>query len=58
MSPAAHTSGSSNANATNKDAAAALFLSTKTVEFHLSNAYRKLNLRSRAELVRKVAGLS
>ena len=46
------------AGATNKEAAAALFLSTKTVEFHLSNAYRKLNLRSRAELVRKVAGLS
>ena len=42
----------------NKEAAAALFLSTKTVEFHLSNAYRKLNLRSPAELVRKVAGLS
>lgn len=46
------------AGATNKEAAAALFLSTKTVEFHLSNAYRKLNLRSRAELVRRVAGLS
>jgi DNA-binding CsgD family transcriptional regulator len=46
------------AGATNKEAAAALFLSTKTVEFHLGNAYRKLNLRSRAELVRKVAGLS
>ena len=46
------------AGATNKEAAAALFLSTKTVEFHLSNAYRKLNLRSRAELVGKVAGLS
>lgn len=46
------------AGATNKEAAAALFLSTKTVEFHLSNAYRKLNLRSRAQLVRKVAGLS
>ncbi len=44
--------------ATNKEAAAALFLSTKTVEFHLSNAYRKLGLRSRAELVRAVAGLS
>ena len=46
------------AGATNKEAAAALFLSTKTVEFHLSNAYRKLNLRSRAQLIRKVAGLS
>ena len=46
------------AGATNKEAAAALFLSTKTVEFHLSNAYRKLSLRSPAELVSKVAGLS
>ena len=46
------------AGATNKEAAASLFLSTKTVEFHLSNAYRKLGVRSRAELVRKVEGLS
>jgi DNA-binding NarL/FixJ family response regulator len=46
------------AGATNKEAAAALFLSTKTVEFHLSNVYRKLSLTSRAQLVRKVAGLS
>jgi len=44
--------------ATNKEVAAALFLSTKTVEFHLSNAYRKLGVRSRAQLVRRVAGLS
>jgi len=43
--------------ATNKEAAAALFLSQKTVEFHLRNAYRKLNVRSRAELVRRVEGL-
>ena len=44
--------------ATNKEAAASLFLSTKTVEFHLTNAYRKLGVRSRAELVRRVEGLS
>jgi DNA-binding CsgD family transcriptional regulator len=44
--------------ATNKEAAASLFLSPKTVEFHLGNAYRKLGLRSRAELVRRVEGLS
>jgi DNA-binding CsgD family transcriptional regulator len=37
---------------TNRDVAAALFLSPKTVEFHLTRVYRKLNIRSRAELVR------
>ena len=30
----------------------ALFLSPKTVEFHLTRVYRKLNIHSRAELVR------
>jgi DNA-binding CsgD family transcriptional regulator len=43
---------------TNREAAAALFLSPKTVEFHLGNTYRKLGVRSRAELVRRVEGLS
>jgi DNA-binding CsgD family transcriptional regulator len=38
--------------ATNREAAASLFLSPKTVEFHLGNAYRKLNVRSRSELTR------
>jgi hypothetical protein len=38
--------------------AASLFQSTKTVEFHLSNTYRKLGVRSRAELVRRVDGLT
>jgi DNA-binding CsgD family transcriptional regulator len=37
---------------TNRDAASALFLSTKTVEFHLRNIYRKLGIGSRTELVR------
>ena len=40
--------------ATNAEAAAQLFLSPKTIEYHLSNAYRKLGIRSRAELVRSV----
>jgi DNA-binding NarL/FixJ family response regulator len=37
---------------TNREAAAALFLSPKTIEFHLRNIYRKLEIRSRTELVR------
>jgi DNA-binding CsgD family transcriptional regulator len=36
----------------NKEIAAALFLSSKTVEFHLGRIYRKLAVRSRSELVR------
>jgi DNA-binding CsgD family transcriptional regulator len=35
---------------TNREAAAELMLSTKTVEFHLSHAYTKLGVRSRSEL--------
>jgi DNA-binding CsgD family transcriptional regulator len=42
------------AGATNAEAATQLFLSPKTIEYHLSNAYRKLGIRSRAELVRTV----
>jgi DNA-binding NarL/FixJ family response regulator len=41
--------------ATNREAAASVFLSPKTVEKHLSNAYRKLGLRSRSELARRLA---
>jgi DNA-binding CsgD family transcriptional regulator len=40
---------------TNKEVGAALFLSHKTVEFHLSRIYRKLDLTSRAELIRRFA---
>ncbi len=40
--------------ATNVEAAAQLFLSAKTIEYHLSNIYRKLGIRSRAQLVRTV----
>ena len=41
--------------ATNREAAASAFLSPKTVEKHLSNAYRKLGVRSRSELARRLA---
>jgi len=44
--------------ATNNEAATALFISPKTVEFHLSHVYGKLGVRGRTELVRKVAGLA
>jgi DNA-binding CsgD family transcriptional regulator len=36
--------------ASNSEAAAALFLSPKTIEYHLSNVYRKTQLRSRHDL--------
>lgn len=35
-----------------REVAALLFLSPKTVEFHLSRIYRKLGVRGRAELAR------
>ena len=40
---------------TNREVGAALFLSPKTVEFHLARVYRKLDLSSRAELIRRFA---
>jgi DNA-binding NarL/FixJ family response regulator len=40
----------------NPEIAAALFISSKTVEAHLSSAYRKLGLHSRTQLVRHLAG--
>jgi DNA-binding CsgD family transcriptional regulator len=39
---------------TNKEVAAQLFLSVKTVEANLSRIYAKLNVRSRSELVTRV----
>lgn len=40
---------------TNREVAASLFLSPKTVEHHLSHIYRKLDVRSRTQLARLFA---
>jgi len=40
---------------TNRDIAQTLFVTPKTVEVHLSNAYRKLGITSRRELERALA---
>ncbi|BBX15800.1 LuxR family transcriptional regulator [Mycolicibacterium duvalii] len=39
---------------TNREIATTLFISPKTVEVNLSRAYRKLGIRSRAELARRI----
>ena len=39
----------------NREVASALYLSPKTVEFHLTRVYRKLDVNSRAELIRLMA---
>jgi DNA-binding CsgD family transcriptional regulator len=44
------------AGATNREVAAALFLSPRTVEHHLRLAYRKLGMRSRSELAARWPG--
>ena len=40
--------------ATNRDVAAALFVSVRTVETHVASIYRKLGVRTRAELARRL----
>jgi DNA-binding NarL/FixJ family response regulator len=40
---------------TNREVAATLYLSERTVEGHLSRVYAKLGVRSRVELARQVA---
>ena len=42
--------------ATNREAGATLFLSPKTVEYHLGHVYRKLSVRSRTELAHRLGG--
>jgi DNA-binding NarL/FixJ family response regulator len=42
------------AGATNRDAAAELFVSVRTIETHVAAIYRKLGVRSRAELARRL----
>lgn len=46
------------AGKTNKEIAARLYLSPKTIESHLGKAYRKLDIHSRAELTRIVTSRS
>ncbi|WP_250280080.1 LuxR family transcriptional regulator [Frankia sp. Cppng1_Ct_nod] len=40
----------------NPEVAAALFLTRKTVEFHLGNVYRKLGVRTRSQLTHSLSG--
>jgi DNA-binding CsgD family transcriptional regulator len=41
--------------ATNREIAQTLFVTPKTVQVHLTNAYRKLGIRSRRELAGELA---
>ena len=42
------------AGATNREAAAALFVSVRTIQTHVAAVYRKLGVRTRAELARRL----
>lgn len=42
---------------TNKEIAEATFLSPRTVQWHLTRTFKKLEVRSRTELVAKLTGL-
>ena len=42
-------------NMTNEDSAQALYVTPKTVEVHLSSAYRKLGIKSRVGLTHALA---
>jgi DNA-binding NarL/FixJ family response regulator len=44
------------AGATNREAAAELFVSVRTVETHVAAIYRKLGVRTRAELANRLSG--
>jgi DNA-binding CsgD family transcriptional regulator len=41
---------------TTREAAAAIYLSPKTIEYHLRHVYLKLDIHSRDELARALAG--
>lgn len=43
---------------TNREVAMALFISPKTVEANLARVYRKLGIRTRAELGKRMAALN
>jgi DNA-binding CsgD family transcriptional regulator len=42
---------------TNQEVADKLFVTEKTVKFHLTNIYRKVEVKSRAQLIVKFIGL-
>jgi DNA-binding CsgD family transcriptional regulator len=46
------------AGATNREVAAAMFVSVRTVETHVASIYRKLGVRTRIELSRHFSGIS